>query len=101
MYIEHLWFFLMSEGITNRGFRLLESASIKALAEAGSTDYVRWQNIKRGKARIGADEIEILGRVFPSYRWWLLTGEVMPEHGQTSPDYDETSRNANVGKGRK
>ena len=93
MYIEHLWFFLMSEGITDRGLRLLEIASIKALAEAGSTAYVRWQNIKRGKARIGANEIEILGRVFPSYRWWLLTGEAMPEHGQTSPDYDEANGN--------
>lgn len=72
---------------------MLEVASLKALAEAGSTDYVRWQNIKRGKARIGANEIEILGRVFPSYRWWLLTGEVTPESGQTSPEYDEAHRN--------
>jgi len=92
MYIEHLWFFSMNEGITDRGLKLLEIASIKALAEAGSTAYVRWQNIKRGKARIGANEIEILGRVFPSYRWWLLTGEVMPEHGQMSPEGEETGR---------
>lgn len=93
MYIKHLWHFSMSEGITDRGHQLLEAASLKALAEAGSTDYVRWQNIKRGKARIGANEIEILGRVFPSYRWWLLTGEVALENGQTSPDYDEANRN--------
>lgn len=72
---------------------MLEAASLKALAEAGSTDYVRWQNIKRGKARIGANEIEILGRVFPTYRWWLLTGEIQPENGQTSPEYDEANRN--------
>ncbi|HCG38763.1 MAG TPA: DNA-binding protein [Pseudomonas sp.] len=83
----------MSEGITDRGYRLLEIASLKTLADSGSTDYVRWQNIKRGKARIGANEVEILGRVFPSYRWWLLTGEVRPENGQTSPDYDEANRN--------
>ncbi len=68
-------------------------ALLKQLAEAGSTDYVRWQNIKRGKARIGANEIEILGRVFPDFRWWLLTGEVQPGIGQTSPDYDEANRN--------
>lgn len=81
----------MSERISNRGMLLLESASIKALAESGTTEYVRWQNIKRGRARLGADEIEILGRVFPQYRWWLMTGEVMPEIGQTSPDYDEAN----------
>jgi hypothetical protein len=93
MYIKHLWHFSMSEGINDRGHQLLEAASLKALAEAGSTDYVRWQNIKRGKARIGANEIEILGRVFPTYRWWLLTGEIQPENGQTSPEYDEANRN--------
>ncbi|MDX2354892.1 DNA-binding protein [Stutzerimonas xanthomarina] len=83
----------MSEGITDRGYQLLATASLKALAEAGSTDYVRWQNIKRGKARIGANEIEILGRVFPRYRWWLITGDVLLENGQSSPDYDEANRN--------
>ncbi|OEO23700.1 DNA-binding protein [Pseudomonas sp. J237] len=83
----------MSEGISDRGLQLLEMASIKALVETGSTEYVRWQNIKRGKARIGANEIEILGRVYPRYRWWLITGEVKPESGQTSPEYDEANRN--------
>lgn len=81
----------MSEEIGNRGMLLLESASIKTLAEAGSTEYMRWQNIKRGRARLGANEIEILGKVFPQYRWWLLTGEIKPEIGQTSPDYDEAN----------
>lgn len=88
MYIEHLWFF-MSEGISERGLQLLELASLKELAQNGSTAYVRWQNIKRGKARIGADEIEILGRVFPRYRWWLITGEVMLEIQQASPEHDK------------
>lgn len=83
----------MSEGISDRGFQLLDMASIKALVALGGTEYVRWQNIKRGKARIGANEIEILGRAFPHYRWWLMTGEVMPEQGQTSPEYDEANRN--------
>lgn len=83
----------MNEGITDRGLQLLEMASIKELAEAGKTEYVRWQNIKRGRARLGADEIEILGRVYPRYRWWLITGEVKPEQDQTSPQYDEAHRN--------
>lgn len=83
----------MREQISDRGMLLLGAASIKALAEAGSTEYMRWQNIKRGRARLGANEIEILGRVFPNYRWWLLTGEVQPEIGQTSPDYDEANSN--------
>lgn len=53
----------------------------------------RWQNIKSGKARLTDAEIEAVMSVFPAYRWWLMTGEVMPEAGQTSPEYDEANKN--------
>lgn len=83
----------MSVTLTDRALQLINAASLVELSKAGETDYPRWVNIKRGRARVGADEIEILARVFPNYRWWLLTGEVLPENGQTSPDYDEANRN--------
>lgn len=83
----------MSATLTDRALQLINAASLVELSKAGETDYPRWVNIKRGRARVGADEIEILGKMFPSYRWWLLTGEVQPENGQTSPDYDEANRN--------
>ncbi len=91
MYIILLWYFLMSSAIADRAFQLLDMTSLKQLAELGDTDYVRWQNIKRGRARLGAEEIEIIGKAFPNYRWWLMTGEVMPKVGQTSPEYDEAN----------
>ncbi|MCQ4269343.1 DNA-binding protein [Pseudomonas stutzeri] len=77
----------------DRALKLLEATSLKDLAEVNSKEYVRWQSIKRGKARMSAEEIEQLGQLYPSYRWWLMTGEVMPDKGQTSPDYDEANRN--------
>ncbi|WP_336437495.1 MULTISPECIES: hypothetical protein [Stutzerimonas stutzeri subgroup] len=43
--------------------------------------------------RISTDEIEALGALYPSYRWWMVSGEVAPEIGQTSPEYDEANRN--------
>lgn len=85
----------MKSTLTDRALQLICAASLVELSKAGETDYPRWVNIKRGRARVGADEIEILGKVFPSYRWWLLTGEIQPENGQTSPDYDEANRNLN------
>jgi hypothetical protein len=54
-------------------------------------DRYRWQNIKSGKARLSDTEIEAVMKLLPDYRWWLMTGEVMPEIGQTSPDYDEAN----------
>ncbi|WP_035248370.1 hypothetical protein [Alcanivorax jadensis] len=83
----------MESAIVDRARQLLESVSLKELADAGNSDYTRWQNIKRGRARFAAEEIEILGRVFPRYRWWLVTGEVMPEVGQVSPEYDLANGN--------
>ncbi|WP_156717495.1 DNA-binding protein [Pseudomonas sp. FH1] len=61
--------------IAERAALLLGRAQLSDLAGAGDVPYVRWQNVKRGRARMGLEEIEILGRVFPSYRWWLLTGD--------------------------
>lgn len=90
----------MSDRLSDRALQLISTASLVELSKAGETDYPRWVNIKRGRARVGADEIEILGKLYPRYRWWLLTGEVMPENDQTSPEYDEINRsltNVNAG----
>jgi hypothetical protein len=81
----------MTTDLSDRAFQLLESASLKELTKLGETDYVRWQNIKRGRAQLRANEVEIIGKAFPNYRWWLMTGEVKPEMGQTSPEYDDAN----------
>ncbi|WP_312373860.1 DNA-binding protein [Stutzerimonas nitrititolerans] len=83
----------MTDGVSDRALLLLEATSLKELAEVNSKEYVRWQNIKRGKARISAEEIEALANLYKNYRWWLITGEVMPDKGQTSPEYDQANRN--------
>lgn len=61
-------------------------------AQTGIGRY-RWQNVKSGKARLTDAEIEAVLEVFPSYRWWLITGEVMPEIGQVSPEYELANEN--------
>lgn len=76
----------MSGTLTDRALQLINATSLVELSKAGDTDYPRWVNIKRGRARVGADEIEILGKLYPSYRWWLLTGETCPEQGQMAPE---------------
>ncbi|OHC26904.1 MAG: hypothetical protein A2Y50_15590 [Pseudomonadales bacterium RIFCSPLOWO2_12_59_9] len=53
----------------------------------------RWRTVLYNKdVRISTDEVEELGKLFPSYRWWMISGEVAPEIGQTSPAYDEANR---------
>jgi len=93
LYIVHLMTNSYQMTITDRALLLIGQSNLSDLTRAGTTDYNRWVSIKRGRARVGADEVEILGVAYPQYRWWLTTGEVMPEIGQTSPEYDEANRN--------
>ena len=54
----------------------------------------RWRTVLYNKdVRISTEEVDVLGQLYPMYRWWLISGEVAPEIGQTSPDYDEANRN--------
>lgn len=54
----------------------------------------RWRTVLYNKdVRISTLEVEELTRLFPTYRWWLISGEIAPEIGQTSPEYDEAHRN--------
>lgn len=54
----------------------------------------RWRTVLYNKdVRISTAEVEELGRLYPNYRWWMISGEVAPEMGQTSPEYDEANRN--------
>jgi len=54
----------------------------------------RWRTVLYNKdVRISTLEVEELGKLYPRYRWWMISGEVAPEMGQTSPDYDEANAN--------
>lgn len=79
----------MSQSLEDRALLLLENASLGELEKSGASSYTRWQNIKRKRARIAGAEIEILGKVFPCYRWWLMTGEEIPEIRQVSPESEK------------
>ncbi|EMJ8376562.1 DNA-binding protein [Pseudomonas aeruginosa] len=56
-------------------------------------DRYRWGNVRNGKARITDAEIEAVIEIFPQYALWLVTGNIAPESGQTSPEYDEANQN--------
>lgn len=59
-------------------------------------DRYRWQNIRNGRARLSDAEIEEVIKLFPQYAYWITTGEILPEAGQVSPEYEElTQKKAN------
>lgn len=67
-----------------------ERTSVWFEKETGIDRY-RWGNIRNGKARLSDEEIDAVIKLFPNYAYWLATGKVIPEAGQTSPEYDEAN----------
>lgn len=64
-----------------------EGIKLPELEELTGISRYTWSNLKNtAKNReIKEEEITAIGKVFPQYRWWILTGEEMPEAGQISP----------------
>lgn len=45
----------------------------------------RWTNVQTGQAKAYAEEVEAIARIWPKYSYWLVTGSVIEEVGQISP----------------
>lgn len=45
----------------------------------------RWSDVINQRTKLRHEELEALGKLFPEYRIWLLTGEEFPEYGHISP----------------
>ena len=81
------------ESIQDRSRTLIDKAGIDRLVRHGEISHSRWQSVRYKDIRMSTEELEVLQAIFPMYRLWLISGEVMPECGQTSPEYDEANRN--------
>ena len=83
----------MSDPISDRALLLIELAGIRELDRISDLGYNRWSTVKHGRGKVRAEELNVLQSFFPNYRLWLISGEIAPEIGQTSPDYDEANNN--------
>ena len=54
-------------------------------------DRYRWGNIRSGKVRVSSEDIDAVVSLFPNWAFWLTTGKIAPEIGQTSPAYDQAN----------
>lgn len=59
---------------------------------AGSIDRYKWGNIRGRKQKVNEDYLEALSRVFPQYFYWIMTGEMIPEAGQISPEIEKARK---------
>lgn len=78
--------------IHDRVVMLIDKEGLDNLIRKTKIGVTRWQTVKYKKARVSGDEIEALNGIFPQYAYWLGTGQILPEVGQTSPEYDELAQ---------
>lgn len=72
----------------DRARALIKQIGPKKASEHGG-DYERWRNVSKGAVRVSTEEVDVLVKIFPQYAFWLVSGQIAPEIGQTSPEYDE------------
>lgn len=61
----------------------------KKLEELTGIDREKWYALRGGKRRVNEDDIQGILSITPEYALWLVTGNIAPEAGQTSPSYAE------------
>ncbi|PWU26135.1 hypothetical protein DK254_26365 [Pseudomonas sp. RW407] len=81
------------ESIQDRAITLIYKVGLDDLVRQSDINYSRWKNLRHKKARLSTEEIEVLVKIYPHYALWIASGQIAPECGQTSPEYDEANRN--------
>ncbi len=71
---------------------LIDRAGVDELVRKTAIGATRWRTVRYDKrTRISTQEAAALIEIFPQYALWLASGQILPEAGQTSPEYDEAN----------
>lgn len=82
------------ESIDDRVRSLVDKTGLDELVKKTEIGGTRWRTVRYDKrTRISTQEIEALTLIYPQYALWLASGQIAPECGQTSPEYDGANRN--------
>jgi len=79
------------ELIDERAKLLIKRVGIDQLVRSSDIGHSRWKNVIYKDVRMSTKELEVLKDLYPRYALWLISGEIQPDCGQTSPEYDEVN----------
>ncbi len=79
----------MELGKKIKAVRIAEEISQDTLAELTHVPIGTIRNCEQGRSEIGSDALTKITNHerFEKYAYWLVTGKVLPESGQISPDF--------------
>lgn len=84
------------ESIDSRIRTIIDKTTIDELVRKTTISGTRWRTVRYDKrTRVSTQELEALISIYPQYALWLNTGKIIPESGQTSPEYDEAQAHLN------
>jgi hypothetical protein len=75
-------------------FSMLKNPALEAKTGVKAND---WSSLRNRKVRLNEDHIEGIKKITPEFIYWIMTGEILPECGQISPELEETRQNLQTG----
>ena len=87
------------ETIRDRAIKALDFTMLKnpGLESKTGIKSMDWANLRNKKIRLNEDHIECLKVVAPEFIYWIMTGKVLPEAGQISPELEDTRQKLQTG----
>lgn len=87
------------ETIRDRAIKALDYTKLKNPGLEAKTGIKAsdWSSLRNKRIRLNEDHIEGLKVVAPELIYWVMTGNVLPEAGQISPELEETRKNLQTG----
>ncbi|SDF20444.1 hypothetical protein [Phytopseudomonas seleniipraecipitans] len=82
------------ESIQQRARALIAKAGFDTLIKNSDIPLNRWHSVRFKDIRMSTEEIEVLVRIYPQYALWLASGQITPESGQISPEYDDANKDS-------
>ena len=79
------------ESIQGRARTLVKIKGVDHIAKHSDIKASRWSSVTYKNVRMSTEELEVLKDMYPQYALWLISGEIQPDYGQTSPEYDEVN----------
>lgn len=73
----------------DRARALIKLLGPKRASELGGGNHDRWRSVSKGAVRVSTEEVDVLVKAFPQYALWLASGQIAPEVGQVSPEYEK------------
>ena len=71
---------------------LIDIIGVDELVRQTNIGSTRWRTVRYDKrTRISTKEAQAIAEIYPQYALWIMTGQIAPEAGQTSPEYDSAN----------